>query len=175
MPKKGGSKGGSKNRSISNVKKSNIRKNKLVRAGKLKPKSKPKFVEGGQFTKKAKGQEKLTADQLESRQEYEDEKKKREEDMYKEMVEDMMDPEDVAYLKKNANRGKAFNIQATQTSKKRKRDENDEQNGDDEDEDERFCLTELVCFPIFATTFLWGISLQGPRRSCPAGPAGSAF
>ena len=131
-------KGGAKNRKISNVKKNNIKKNKLVRAGKLKPKSKPNFVEGGQFKNKNKGKERLTEDQIERRQEYEDEKKKYEAKMYEEIFTDMMDPEDVEYIKKNANRGKAFNIQTTENSKKRKFEENDEQNGDVEDEDEGF-------------------------------------
>ena len=113
-------KGGSKNRHISNVKKSNIKKNKLVKAGKLKPKSKPRFVEGGKFQKNNRGQNVLTEDQLQRRQEYDDEKKKRESEMYQEMVSDMMDPEDVEYLKKNANRSKAFNL-PTEQGRKRKR------------------------------------------------------
>jgi len=58
--------------------------------------------------------------------------------MYEEIFTDMMDPEDVEYIKKNANRGKAFNIQTTENSKKRKFEENDEQNGDVDDEDEGF-------------------------------------
>ena len=96
MTKKGGStkKKGGKTRHISNVKKSNIAKNKLVKAGKLKPKSKPRFLEGGQFKdrKNSKG-EVLTAEQLQSREEYHEEKKKQEAEMYQEMISDMMDPE----------------------------------------------------------------------------------
>ena len=70
-PKKGKTKG----RSISNVKKSNIKQNKLIKAGKAKPKSNPHFVEGGKYRNKTK-QGALTPEQLLKRQEYEDEKKK---------------------------------------------------------------------------------------------------
>ena len=70
-----GKKASGKGRSISKVKKSNIRTNKLVKAGKLKPKSKPRFVEGGKFRNKNK-QGALTPEQLLKRQEYDDEKKK---------------------------------------------------------------------------------------------------
>ena len=45
---KGKKGGGGKGRSISNVKKTNIKRNKLAKSGKMKPMgSKPKFVEGG--------------------------------------------------------------------------------------------------------------------------------
>ncbi len=48
--------GGGKGRTISKVKKTNIKRHKLVKAGKLKPKSKPKFLEGGHLkSKKLKG------------------------------------------------------------------------------------------------------------------------
>ena len=71
-----GKKGGTKNRSISRVKKTNIKRQKLVKAGKLKPKSKPKFVEGGQFQKKNKSKSNFNEAQLaEKRKEYEIEKK----------------------------------------------------------------------------------------------------
>lgn len=64
-------------RKISNVKKTNIKRQKLVKAGKLKPRSKPKFVEGGQFTKKLKGDEAKLADKFaERRKELEEEKAK---------------------------------------------------------------------------------------------------
>ena len=108
MGKKSGSKGGSK-KSISRVKKSNIKRDKDVKAGKLKPKSKPKFIKGGQFQKKNKFNKLNDAQMAERRAEYEDERKKQEKEMYLQMV-DMMDPEDLAYLKKNPNRNKAFNI-----------------------------------------------------------------
>ena len=108
MGKKSGSKSGSK-KSISRVKKSNIKRDKDVKAGKLKPKSKPKFIKGGQFQKKNKFNKLNDAQMAERRAEYEDERKKQEKEMYLQMV-DMMDPEDLAYLKKNPNRNKAFNI-----------------------------------------------------------------
>ena len=45
---KGKKGGGGKGRSISNVKRTNIKRNKLAKSGKMKPMgSKPKFVEGG--------------------------------------------------------------------------------------------------------------------------------
>ena len=121
--------GKAKGRNISKVKKTNIKRNKQIKAGKLKPKSKPNFVEGGQFKKKGKKQI-LTAEQLERRKQYEEEKKQNEELMYKEMA-DMMDPEDLEYLKKNASRSKAFQIEA----KKRKRDEIEEENEDSNDDE----------------------------------------
>ena len=46
--------GKGKGRTISKVKRGNIKTNKLVKAGKLKPKSKPRFVEGGKFRNKNK-------------------------------------------------------------------------------------------------------------------------
>ena len=83
-----GKKGKTKGRSISNVKKSNIKQNKLIKAGKAKPKSNPHFVEGGKYRNKTK-QGALTPEQLLKRQEYEDEKKK-----------------NVSFLKKITSRGK---------------------------------------------------------------------
>ena len=48
---KGKKGGGGKGRSISNVKRTNIKRNKLAKSGKMKPMgSKPKFVEGGTHT-----------------------------------------------------------------------------------------------------------------------------
>merc|ERR1712077_125628 len=94
MGKKSGSKGGSK-KSISRVKKSNIKRDKDIK--------------GGQFQKKNKFNKLNDAQMAERRAEYEDERKKQEKEMYLQMV-DMMDPEDLAYLKKNPNRNKAFNI-----------------------------------------------------------------
>ena len=50
MGRKGGSKGTGKKkggRTISTLKRNNLRRQKLVKAGKLKPKSTPRFVEGG--------------------------------------------------------------------------------------------------------------------------------
>ena len=108
MGKKSGSKGGGSKKSISRVKKSNIKRDKEVKAGKLKPKSKPKFVKGGQFQKKNKFSKENDAQMVERRAAYEEERKKQETEMYLQMV-DMMDPEDLAYLKKNPNRNKAFN------------------------------------------------------------------
>ena len=45
-------------RSISNVKRNNLKRQKLVKAGKLKPKSTPRFVEGGHL--KGKTAKKVT-------------------------------------------------------------------------------------------------------------------
>merc|ERR1712025_250498 len=67
--KKMSKKGKTKGRSISNVKKSNIKQNKLIKAGKAKPKSNPHFVEGGKYRNKTK-QGALTPEQLLKRQEY---------------------------------------------------------------------------------------------------------
>ena len=75
MGKKNSSKGG---KGISRVKKANISRHKLVKKGKLKPNSKPKFVEGGQFQKKnlKKPQSHLSEAQIaERRKEYDDQKK----------------------------------------------------------------------------------------------------
>ena len=123
-------------RKISKVKKSNIKRNKLVRAGKLKPNSKPGFVQGGQFQGK-KNKEKLSQDDLERRKEYEEEKKKREAEMFMEL-QDMMDPEDLAYLKKNTKNAKALNIDIE--NKKKRKFEDMAENGkkSDSSEDEGF-------------------------------------
>ena len=129
-------KGKKGSRKISKVKKSNIKRNKLVRAGKLKPKSKPGFVEGGQFQGK-KNKEKLSQDDLERRKEYEEEKKKRETEMYMEL-QDMMDPEDLAYLKKNAKNAKALNIDIENKKKRKFEDMNENGNNSDSSEDEGF-------------------------------------
>ena len=75
MGKKTTSKAG---KGISRVKKANIKRQKLVKKGKLKPNSKPKFVEGGQFQKKnlKKPQSHLSEAQIaERRKEYDDQKK----------------------------------------------------------------------------------------------------
>ena len=42
-----GKSGGNTKRAISHVKRNNLKRHKLVKAGKLKPKSSPRFVEGG--------------------------------------------------------------------------------------------------------------------------------
>ena len=131
-----GKKGKTKGRTISKVKKSNIKQNKLVKAGKAKPRSKPHFVEGGQYRNKNK-QGALTPDQLLKRQEYEDEKKKAEKEMYSQMA-GMMDPEDLEYLKRNAARGKAFNVQTEEKAKKRKFEAVKEAGESSGDEDEGF-------------------------------------
>ena len=149
MGKKSGSKGGSK-KSISRVKKSNIKRDKDVKAGKLKPKSKPKFIKGGQFQKKNKFNKLNDAQMAERRQEYEDERKKQEKEMYLQMV-DMMDPEDLAYLKKNPNRNKAFNIPKADNNKKKKENgknedkdiSSDDEDGDDLDDYERNAVKRI--------------------------------
>jgi hypothetical protein len=49
MSKKSGQKSKGSRKPISNIKKANLKRHKLVKAGKLKPKSTPRFVQGGQF------------------------------------------------------------------------------------------------------------------------------
>ena len=85
----GGKKGGGKGKSLSKAKKGNIKRNKLVKAGKMKPSgSKPRFVEGGHLQiraqerkEKRKNQRTLSsidAEQNRLEQEERMEKKKRE-------------------------------------------------------------------------------------------------
>lgn len=56
MAKKSGQKKKVSKKPISNIKKANLRRHKLVKAGKLKPKSTPRFVQGGQFQSKGEKQ-----------------------------------------------------------------------------------------------------------------------
>ena len=64
-----GKKGGGK-RQISNIKKNNLKRHKLVKAGKLKPKSSPRFVEGGHLKGKANAKKAilLKPEELEERE-----------------------------------------------------------------------------------------------------------
>ena len=116
MGKKSGPRSGTKNgkqgkgRSISKVKKTNIRHTKLAKKGKMKPPgSKPLFLEGGHMHEKkiASAAKRKTLNRIEMEQEaerkreYETEKKQMEEEAYDQMV-DMMDPEDIDFLKKQA-------------------------------------------------------------------------
>ena len=69
MGRKGGGKKTKGGRSLSNVKKNNLKRHKLVKAGKLKPKSSPRFVEGGHLKGKSKKKpEVLKPEELEERE-----------------------------------------------------------------------------------------------------------
>ena len=69
MGRKGGGKKTKGGRSLSNVKKNNLKRHKLVKAGKLKPKSSPRFVEGGHLKGKLKKKpEILKPEELEERE-----------------------------------------------------------------------------------------------------------
>lgn len=68
MGRKGGGKKSKGGKSLSNVKKNNLKRHKLVKAGKLKPKSSPRFVEGGHLQGKTKKKpELLKPEELEER------------------------------------------------------------------------------------------------------------
>jgi len=147
---KGKKGGGGKGRSISNVKKTNIKRNKLAKSGKMKPMgSKPKFVEGGHLQaraeeRKARKRETasmsaLDAEQIQSEKKQKEElKKQQEEEALEEMV-DMMDPEDVAFLR-------AQSAKARSSGKKgrNKRSRSDGEDSDEEsDEDDNLELNAL--------------------------------
>jgi len=137
MRKTGGKKGG---RSLAASKKTNIKRNKLVKAGKMKPAgSKPRFVEGGHLKvraeerkarKKAEGSmSKMEAEQKRlDEEEQQKRRNQRDNEALDEMVE-MMDPEDVAFLKAQAARSQA----ASQKKKGRKGGSDD---GDDDEEED---------------------------------------
>jgi len=102
--------GGGKGRSISKVKKSNIKHNKLAKKGKVKPAgSKPLFVEGGHLheRKLASAAKKKTLNKIEieneseRKKEYEKQKKQLEEEALDELA-DMIDPDDLQFLKEKA-------------------------------------------------------------------------
>lgn len=107
--RKGGKRG--KGRSISNIKKTNIKHNKLAKKGKMKPiGSKPRFLEGGHLqAKKIAAAGKKTLSKLEMEEEaerlrlYNEEKEQMEEETYAQMA-DMMDPEDLEFLKLQSNK-----------------------------------------------------------------------
>lgn len=111
--KMGKTKTAGKGKSISAVKKGNIRRHKLVKSGQLKPKSKPKFLKGGHLqdkkSNKWKKAPKSAAELAEKEKEIAAEKKQREDETYAQMA-DMMDPEDLEYLQKNAKSRKLFDI-----------------------------------------------------------------
>ena len=109
-PRDGKKRGGGKGKSISKVKKSNINHNKLAKKGKVKPSgSKPLFVEGGHLRerKMASAAKKKTLskieleDEKERKREYEKNKKRLEEEALEEMA-DMIDPDDLLFLKQKA-------------------------------------------------------------------------
>jgi len=56
MSKKSGQKRKTLKKPISNIKRANLKRHKLVKAGKLKPKSTPRFVQGGHFQHKGEKQ-----------------------------------------------------------------------------------------------------------------------
>ena len=102
--------GGGKGRSISKVKKLNIKHNKLAKKGKVKPAgSKPLFVEGGHLheRKLASAAKKKTLNKIEieneseRKREYEKQKKQMEEEALDEMA-DMIEPDDLQFLKEKA-------------------------------------------------------------------------
>ena len=103
--KNGGKQG--KGRSISKLKKTNIKHHKLAKKGKMKPPgSKPLFLQGGHMQEKklASAAKKKTLNRLDMeeeaarRREYEAEKAQMEEEALDQMV-DMIDPEDLSFLK----------------------------------------------------------------------------
>lgn len=114
---RGGKKGGKqgKGRSISKVKKTNIRHSKLAKKGKMKPPgSKPLYVEGGHIKDKkiAVAAKRKTLNKLElekeaeRRREYENDKKQMEDQALDEMA-DMIDPDDLHFLKQQASKKKS--------------------------------------------------------------------
>ena len=111
-PRGGKKRGGGKGRSISKVKKSNIKHNKLAKKGKVKPAgSKPLFVEGGHMheRKLASAAKKKTLskieqeNEIERKREHEKQRKKFEEEAMDEMV-DMIEPEDLKFLRQKASK-----------------------------------------------------------------------
>jgi hypothetical protein len=121
---KGGAKGGSK-KPISRVKRQNHKMHKMVKQGKAKPKSTPRYVPNSASNKKAKGEKEewLTP---EVRKKWQDDIEKDREDALDELAEQITGS-DLSYLKK-------INPRVKRKHEQSDGEENDEEEEEDEDE-----------------------------------------
>ena len=119
---KGGAKGGSK-KPISRVKRQNHKMHKMVKQGKAKPKSTPRYVPNSASNKKANKGEKEEWLTPEVRKKWQDDIEKDREDALDELAEQITGS-DLSYLKK------------INPGEKRKHEDSDGEENDEEEDDE---------------------------------------